>query len=203
MHVNYVNLIPSIAWENNLVQLCPLSAASLLLTSMKPRVASCDSTQWRRTVQRKCESRGNGINSVPFSSSCFTVKSRTCSYSFVGCTSSFFLSASSPPLLSFSDAWWLHSRLPWSLHLHKSGYATPHTHTHTDTHMQIPATCAQHLFLHKNFFAPPPPCCRSVPKMATRNKWRLHSVFSAAEIICKFPLQTPDLARSAQGPSAL
>lgn len=144
MHVNYVNLIPSIAWENNLVQLCPLSAASLLLTSMKPRVASCDSTQWRRTVQRKCESRGNGINSVPFSSSCFTVKSRTCSYSFVGCTSSFFLS--SPPLtslLSFSDAWWLHSRLPRSLHLHKSGYATPHTHTHTDTN-----TCKYQRLVH-------------------------------------------------------
>lgn len=112
-------------------------AASLLCTTMKLRVASCNLTHSCWIVERKCDTRRNRINSVPFNGSCAGVTYRTCSYFFIECTSSFFLStlstSSSPltSLLSFSDVWWLHSRLPWSLYLQKDSYATTRTHIYT------------------------------------------------------------------------
>lgn len=126
---------PWLLEKTTLLSSAHFSCLSLLRKTMKPRVASCNLTHWCWIVERKCDSRGNRIHSVPFNSSCARVTYTTCSYFFIECTSSFFLSAPSTSsfpltsLLSFCDAWWLHSRLPWSLYLQKPGYATLHTHT--------------------------------------------------------------------------
>lgn len=142
-------------------------------------------------MERKCNSRRNRIH--PFSSSQARVTFTTRSYFFIECTTLFFLSMRSPssspltPLLSFSDAQGLRSRLPRSPYLQKPSYAT-HAHSHTHT---------VHASLRKNIYPSNPPL-HSIPKIPAHFKWRLqcHNVFSAAEIICKFPLQSPDLVRN-------
>lgn len=129
-------------------------AASLLGTAMKLRVASYNLTHWCRTVERKCNSRGNRIH--PFNSSCWI---------------------HTEPALRYSSSLHSHTLPLLCCHFLIHGGCTPDslgpytwkrlvmqsTHIHTSsTQMQITLTCTHHVLLRKNIY-PSNPSLKSQP----------------------------------------
>lgn len=184
------------------------SAASQLCTTMKLRVASCNLTHWCWIVERKCDSRGNRINSEPFSSSCTRVTYRFYLYFFFGYISSSLLSTVSPsffPLILLCCHSVMHGGCtPFSLgpYTRKRLVTQPPGPTHAkNTNMYtISSTCIRTRI-------PPPlrPFTPSQKLQLVLNGGSGATAFcSAAEIMCIFPLLTPNLeSSSAQEPSAL
>lgn len=139
-------------------------AASLLGTTMKLRVASCNLTHWCRTVERKWNSKGNRIH--PFNSSCW-IHTEPAPFAFLNALrhSSSLHSHTLPLLSSLCFHFLIHggctpdSFIPYtckrlvmqSMHIHTLG-----------TQMQITLTCTHHVLLHKNIY-PSNPSLKSQP----------------------------------------
>lgn len=191
-HFILLNLIPLIAWENNLAQLCslhlPLRCTKPWNHVWHPAIYHTDAEWWKgkkeRSVTREemeliqCHSTAPALqwhtDRAPLNALCRSSPLCTLTpHAFSVVIFGFMVAALQTPLVPVPEKGQLCNTFI------------------SNQHMQIPTTCTHRLLLRKNIYYITMSFL-SLPKLECR-LWS-RRVFTTAEIICELPLQTPDLA---------